>query len=103
MARRGDPRRSGGESGARTGPGSRRPFAAASQVLAREDTMTPVVRDRRRIAMIGLGEAGGLLAQGLVASGMFHVAGYDALLKDPATAPAVRSKISSIGITECSS
>ena len=40
--------------------------------------MTRVVRDRRRIAMIGLGEAGGLLAQGLVASGMFHVAGYDA-------------------------
>ena len=65
--------------------------------------MTRAVRGRRRIAMIGLGEAGGLFAQGLIASGMFDVAGYDALLEDPATAPAVRSKIRSLGITECSS
>ena len=65
--------------------------------------MTRVVRDRRRIAMIGLGEAGRLFAKGLLASGLFDVAGYDALLEDPASAPAVRAKISSIGITECSS
>ena len=65
--------------------------------------MTRVVRDRRRIAMIGLGEAGGVFAKGLLASGLFDVAGYDALLEDPASAPAVRAKISSIGITECSS
>jgi 3-hydroxyisobutyrate dehydrogenase-like beta-hydroxyacid dehydrogenase len=65
--------------------------------------MTRVVGDRRRITMIGLGEAGGLFAQGLIASGMFDVAGYDALLQDPAAAPAVRGKIGSIGITQCSS
>jgi 3-hydroxyisobutyrate dehydrogenase-like beta-hydroxyacid dehydrogenase len=65
--------------------------------------MKRVVRDRRRIAMIGLGEAGGLFAKGLIASAMFDVAGYDALLKDPSAAPAVRAKISSIGIAECSS
>jgi len=65
--------------------------------------MKRVVRDRRRVAMIGLGEAGGLFAKGLIASAMFDVAGYDALLKDPSTAPAVRAKISSIGIAECSS
>ena len=63
--------------------------------------MTRAVRDRQRIAMIGLGEAGGLFAKGLIASGMFDVGGYDALLEDPATAPAVRAKIRSIGITEC--
>lgn len=65
--------------------------------------MTQVVRDRRRIAMIGLGEAGGLFATGLVASGMFDVAGYDTLLKDAAAAPAIRNKIGSLGIAECSS
>jgi 3-hydroxyisobutyrate dehydrogenase-like beta-hydroxyacid dehydrogenase len=65
--------------------------------------MTRVGRGRRRIAMIGLGEAGGSFAKGLVASGMFDVAGYDALLEDPATAPAGRDKIRTIGITECSS
>jgi len=58
---------------------------------------------RRRIAMIGLGEAGGVFAKGLVASCLFDVAGYDALLEDPATAPAVRDRIRSIGITECPS
>ena len=60
--------------------------------------MTQVVRDRRRIAMIGLGEAGGLFAKGLVASGLFDVAGYAALSKDPAAAPAIRGKIGSLGI-----
>jgi 3-hydroxyisobutyrate dehydrogenase-like beta-hydroxyacid dehydrogenase len=65
--------------------------------------MTRVVRDRRRIAMIGLGEAGALFAQGLIASGMFEVAGYDALLQDPAAAPAVLAKIGSIGVAQCSS
>ena len=62
--------------------------------------MTRAVHGRRRIAMIGLGEAGGSFATGLVASGLFDVAGYDALLEDPASAPAVRAKIRSIGITE---
>ena len=52
--------------------------------------MTQVVRSRRRIAMIGLGEAGRVFAQGLIAAGLFEVAGYDALLEDPATAPTVR-------------
>jgi len=65
--------------------------------------MTRAVHGRRCIAMIGLGEAGGLFAEGLVTSGLFEVAGYDALLEDPASAPAVRAKIRSIGITECSS
>jgi 3-hydroxyisobutyrate dehydrogenase-like beta-hydroxyacid dehydrogenase len=60
-------------------------------------------RDRRRIAVIGLGEAGGLFAKGLAACGMFDVAGYDALLKDSATAPTVRTKISLLRIVECSS
>ena len=65
--------------------------------------MTRAVRGRRRIAMIGLGEAGGVFAQGLIASDLFEVAGYDALLEDPAAAPAVRAKIRSIGIAESSS
>ncbi|HLI80404.1 MAG TPA: DUF1932 domain-containing protein [Candidatus Binataceae bacterium] len=58
---------------------------------------------RRRIAVIGLGEAGGVFAKGLQASGIFEVAGYDALLTDPAAAPAVREKIASMEIVECSS
>ena len=58
---------------------------------------------RRRIAVIGLGEAGGVFAKGLRASGIFEVAGYDALLKDPAAAPAVRDKIASMEIAECAS
>jgi len=65
--------------------------------------MTRAVHGRRRIAMIGLGEAGGVFAEGLITSGLFEVAGYDALLEDPASAPEVRAKLRSIGITECSS
>jgi 3-hydroxyisobutyrate dehydrogenase-like beta-hydroxyacid dehydrogenase len=60
-------------------------------------------RGRRRVAVIGLGEAGGVFAKGLAASGIFEVAGYDALLKDPAAAPAIRDKIASMEIAECSS
>jgi len=65
--------------------------------------MTPVLRTQPRIAMIGLGEAGGSFAKGLVVSGLFEVAGYDALLEDPATAQSVRTKIRTIGIIECAS
>jgi 3-hydroxyisobutyrate dehydrogenase-like beta-hydroxyacid dehydrogenase len=58
---------------------------------------------RRRVAVIGLGEAGGVFANGLRASGLFEVAGYDALLNDPAAAPAIRNRIASMEIAECSS
>ncbi len=58
---------------------------------------------RRRIAVIGLGEAGSVFAKGLEASEIFEVAGYDTLLKDPALAPAVRDRIASTEIAECSS
>lgn len=38
----------------------------------------------RRLAVIGFGEAGRILAGGLVASGRFEVSAYDILVRDPA-------------------
>jgi 3-hydroxyisobutyrate dehydrogenase-like beta-hydroxyacid dehydrogenase/catechol 2,3-dioxygenase-like lactoylglutathione lyase family enzyme len=80
-------------------------LADPSLVLAspsREEPMTHS-QGRRRVAVIGLGEAGGVFAKGLQASGIFEVVGYDALLKDPVAAPAVRDRIYLMGIAECSS
>jgi 3-hydroxyisobutyrate dehydrogenase-like beta-hydroxyacid dehydrogenase len=57
--------------------------------------------NRPQIAVIGLGEAGGIFANGLAASGKFEVAGYDALLKDSAAEHVIRAKIASMGIAQC--
>jgi 3-hydroxyisobutyrate dehydrogenase-like beta-hydroxyacid dehydrogenase len=50
-------------------------------------------------AFIGLGEAGGLLAEGLVGAGAKVTAAYDILIDDPAKAPALIAKAGKIGIT----
>ncbi len=41
--------------------------------------------DDRRLAVIGFGEAGRILAAGLAASGRFDVSAYDILVHDPTT------------------
>ncbi len=50
------------------------------------------------IAFIGLGEAGGLLAAGLIAAGADVRSAYDILIDDPATAPALQEKARGIGL-----
>jgi 3-hydroxyisobutyrate dehydrogenase-like beta-hydroxyacid dehydrogenase len=45
--------------------------------------------DDRRLAMIGFGEAGRILAAGLAASGRFDVSAYDILVHDPAARDAL--------------
>ncbi len=54
--------------------------------------------DPRRIAFIGFGEAGGILARGLVASGRHDVAAYDLLLDDKERSEAMRAKARAFGI-----
>ena len=54
--------------------------------------------DRRRIAFIGFGEAGGILAKGLVASGRHDVVAYDLLLDDREKSEAMRSKARGLGV-----
>lgn len=51
--------------------------------------------DPRRIALIGLGEVGGLFAQGLIASGRHDVSAYD-ILMDGSTA--LREKARALGV-----
>jgi len=51
------------------------------------------------IAFIGFGEAGGLLATGLLACGAEDVATYDILIDDPATAGKHKKKAADIGVT----
>ena len=60
-------------------------------------------RDRLRIAVIGLGEAGATFAKGFVVSGLFNVVGYDALIKNPSTAEGIRARAESFGIAACAS
>ena len=50
-------------------------------------------------AFIGFGEAGGLLASGLIASGATVAATYDLLIDDPAKAAAIQAKAAKLGIT----
>lgn len=50
------------------------------------------------IAFIGLGEAGGALAGGLIGAGATVRAAYDILIDDPATAPALRDRAREIGV-----
>src|SRR5688572_1215549 len=54
--------------------------------------------DPRRIALIGFGEAGGILAKGLVASGRHDVVAYDLLLDDREKSEVMRSKARSLGV-----
>ena len=54
--------------------------------------------DCRRIAFIGFGEAGGILAKGLVASGRHDVVTYDLLLDDREKSEAMRSKARRLGV-----
>jgi 3-hydroxyisobutyrate dehydrogenase-like beta-hydroxyacid dehydrogenase len=57
-----------------------------------------VAIDPRRIAFIGFGEAGGILAKGLVASGRHDVVAYDLLLDDTEKSEAMRAKARSLGV-----
>ncbi len=56
-----------------------------------------------KVALIGFGEAGGMLAGGLAASGRFSVAVYDILTGEPAGAEAMRQKAGRIGVRLCGS
>jgi 3-hydroxyisobutyrate dehydrogenase-like beta-hydroxyacid dehydrogenase len=56
--------------------------------------------DPRRVAFIGFGEAGGILARGLAATGRHEVAVYDILLDDPERAEAMRAKARDFGVAE---
>ncbi len=56
------------------------------------------VIDHRRIAFIGFGEAGGILAKGLAASGRHDVVAYDLLLEDRDKSEAMRAKARSLGV-----
>jgi len=49
-------------------------------------------------AFIGLGEAGGLIAKGLIEAGARRTGAYDLLIEDPAKAPALIAKAGRIGI-----
>src|SRR3954447_11848558 len=59
--------------------------------------------DPRRIALIGFGEAGGILAQGLVESGRHDIFAYDLLLDDQEKSESMRSKARQLGVTACRS
>jgi 3-hydroxyisobutyrate dehydrogenase-like beta-hydroxyacid dehydrogenase len=59
--------------------------------------------DPRRIAFIGFGEAGSILAQGLVASGRHDVAAYDLLLDDATAGAAMRAKAQAAKVTDAPS
>jgi len=50
-------------------------------------------------AFIGFGEAGGLLAEGLVGAGAKVTAAYDILIDNPAKVPALTAKADKIGVT----
>jgi 3-hydroxyisobutyrate dehydrogenase-like beta-hydroxyacid dehydrogenase len=54
--------------------------------------------DPRRIAFIGFGEAGGVLAGALVATGRHDVTAYDILVDQPASAPAIAAKGERLGV-----
>ncbi len=54
-------------------------------------------RDRLRIAVIGLGEAGATFTKGFLVSGLFDVVGYDALIENPSTAERIRARAESLG------
>jgi len=60
-------------------------------------------RDRLRIAVIGLGEAGATFAKGFLVSGLFDVVGYDARIENPSTAEGIRARAESFGIAACAS
>ena len=54
-------------------------------------------------AFIGFGEAGGLLAEGLVGAGAKVTAAYDILIDNPAKAPALIAKAGKIGVSAAKS
>ena len=59
--------------------------------------------NRCRLALIGFGEAGSILAAGFVAAREYRVTAYDILLDDPATELAMRARIHQIGAEVCDS
>ena len=56
-----------------------------------------------RVALIGFGEAGGMLAGGLVSCGRYRVTVYDILIGDAERGPAMRRKAGDCGVTLCAS
>jgi len=57
--------------------------------------------NRCNLALIGFGEAGGILAAGFVAARQYRVTAYDILLDEPATAAAMRERMLRIGAEPC--
>lgn len=56
--------------------------------------------DPRRVALIGFGEAGGILGCALAATGRHDVTAYDILLDDPARAEALRARARDGGVVD---
>ena len=59
----------------------------------------PTRLDDRRLAFIGFGEAGRILAGGLASSGQFDVSAYDILVHDPGARDAMRTAAAERGVT----
>jgi 3-hydroxyisobutyrate dehydrogenase-like beta-hydroxyacid dehydrogenase len=59
--------------------------------------------DPRRVALIGFGEVGTMLAIGLTATGRHDVAAYDILMDDPARGGAMRDKARALKVEACGS
>jgi 3-hydroxyisobutyrate dehydrogenase-like beta-hydroxyacid dehydrogenase len=59
--------------------------------------------DPRRICIIGCGEAGGIMAQGLAASGRHEVATYDILFGDNKSGAAMIERARGLGALPCAS
>lgn len=58
-------------------------------------------RNTPRLAFMGFGEAGPLLAKGLLEAGVASVAAYDILVDDPATRDAWKAKAAAVPATPC--
>jgi 3-hydroxyisobutyrate dehydrogenase-like beta-hydroxyacid dehydrogenase len=59
--------------------------------------------DYRRIALIGFGEVGTMLATGLTATGRYDIAVYDILLDDAQRGPAMRDRARALRVEACAS
>lgn len=59
--------------------------------------------DPRRIALIGFGEVGQILARGLIEGGRFDIATYDLLFDDPLAADGLRDKARALKAVACTS
>src|SRR5690606_38314266 len=68
---------------------------------AGEEGVTAVRRNAPRLAFIGFGEAGPLIAGGLLGAGAASVAAFDLLMRDPATREAWSQKAAAVPAKPC--